>query len=532
MTLQPLYESPRGLYPFQADGVGRGYYTPDALALWDTGLGKTHLAMALAAVLFEDGLIDLVLVLAETNKIRDWVADFITFTSLTVDLYHGDKKKRTRLREAPPQVLVSTYETVKADAAMPNKELANPNMGNWLPGPMVIEWQGRRVFVVYDEVTKVRERTSGNYKAQEAFLRCMRTASDGQRTLGLTATPIESNPENVFNMGRLIVPHRVGTVAQFEHDHIVAKDPFGKPVQFKNIGFNDRVREPGVLTLREKFGDALLIKSKFDDDVKDEFPKQVEEYEAVPLGGKHLEFYRTVRSAFYDTNPTPMEERMLFGVLRQIAGHPLSLVRSKGQLAQAIVEQVGEAGLRAIGSAKEDYLSSRLERVCNVQGAKAIVFTFFGQSILPVLADRMRKDGLNVVINHGQMSSAERQVSIDALRYGDAQVFLSSDAGSRGLNLPEAHYVFNYECPLTYANLRQRNDRVHRIDSLAEIVFTETLIADDTIEEAVADLVVKRHEWHDTFIDDDDEAGEHLDAAERRRLIEFAKARTKTAKAA
>lgn len=529
MTASPhLYESPLGLYGFQARAVGRAYVSPDLLACMDAGLGKTHLGMATAAILFEDGLIDGVIVVAEMNKIRDWCRDFEAFTKLSVALYHGDRAKRAKLRALPPQVLVSTFETWRNDMAHPNTALKHPSQGNWLPGPLVEAWAGRRLLVIYDEITKVRERTNGLYKAQAAFLAAMRKTAP-TRTMGLTATPIESSPMNVFNIGRLLVPDRMGTVDDFIRDHVVAKDLFGNPCKFKNIGVNDTVREPGVPTLREKFGDTIVVKRKSDDDVKDEFPKQVEEFEAINLGARHLAFYRTVQEAFYDLNPSPMEERMLFGVLRQIAGHPLALLRSEGKLAQAIVGQVGEEGLRALGSAKADYLVSRLDRVVRIQQAKGVVFTFFGQSILPILYDRLKDEGYRVVMNHGKMSSQRRQESIDALRFGDAQIFLSSDAGSRGLNLPEAHYVWNYESPLTYANYRQRSDRVHRIDSLAEIVVTETLIANDTVEEPIADLVIRRNRWHDVFLDDEDGEGEHLSAEERRAMIRFAQKKSRAA---
>jgi SNF2 family DNA or RNA helicase len=521
-----LYKSPIGLYDFQAIGVAQAYYELDTLAVWSTGIGKTHLAMATSALLFEDDLVDLVLVTCEVNKMGDWLRDMHTFTDLEAVHYKGDKRRRGKLRQAPPQVMIGTYETIRNDAAKPGPT----KLHDYRPGPLCEALEGLRVLLVYDEVSRLGNRTSGVFRAQECLVKHLRKARPGDtRTMGLTATPIERDPANVYNEGRIITPWTVGTVQEFTHDHVVAVDFFGNPCKFHNIGPDDW---DGVTrTLKRKLSPALKIKSKSDPDVKDQFPKQVEEFEMVSLDSRHLDFYNTVRDAFYEQEWTPAEERRLFVVLRQIAGHPMSLLRSQGELAQAISGQVGEAGLHALGSAKLDYLLHRLDTVCNGQGEKAIVFTFFGQSILPLLHERIRAADLNVVVNHGQMSADRRYESIQALREGDAQVFLSSDAGSRGLNLPEATYVFNYELPLSFANYRQRNDRIHRIDSLAEIVVTESLIAANTIEEAIANMVLRRNEWHDILLGeqvlgDDDGEGAHLTADDRRKLIAFAKKRT------
>ena len=115
-----LYSSPIGLYDFQAEGVATCYLKPVILPVWDTGIGKSHLAMATAALLFEDEKIDLCLVVAERNKLErdEWPKDFDTYTSLYWRLYHGiTPKKRAEMRVALPQVLLSTYETIRGDCA-------------------------------------------------------------------------------------------------------------------------------------------------------------------------------------------------------------------------------------------------------------------------------------------------------------------------------------------------------------------------------------------------------------------------------
>jgi len=486
--------------------------------------------MALSCVLFEDNEIDHVVVVAEANKIKDWCIDYEMFTKITPTLYWGPAKKREKIRADLPQVIVTTYETAKADIAKPGRS----KLAHWTPGPLTEALSGKRVLVVYDEVTKLRTRSSGLYQAQECLLRVLRKTGKA-RVLGLTATPIERNPENAYNIGRLIAPGVLGSVQDFEDDYVV-RDMFGNP-HFKNISDSDQNRTPGVQPLRQRFGSVLKIKSKNDPDVIDQFPRKVEEFDLVAMTPRQADFYHRVRDAFFEQEWTPGEQRQLFGVLRLIAGHPLALVRSQGKIAQALTEQVGVPGLMALGSGKQDALGRYLNTVVKGQGAKAIVFTFYGQTVLPVLHEFLRASGYEVVINHGQMTPTDRQRSIDAIRYGDAEIFLSSDAGSRGLNLPEATCVLNYELPVTFANYKQRSDRVHRIDSLAKIVTINSLIVLDSIEEVIGNMVLARNRYHDLLLGDEDEDGHWTDAerlqmastvigaADRRQMIERARER-------
>lgn len=511
-----LYHSPQGLYPFQAEGVAWGVLRHANLCVWDTGLGKSHLAMASAAICFEDDLIDLCVVVCEQNKLGEWPEDFERFTGLTVGKYHGPRRKK--LLDDPPQVMVTTYETMRNDVGIKDgpRKIA--------PGPMLGWLSGKRVLVVYDEmVAKLgASRGSSNYKHHQFMLNELRKVGD-VRVLSLTATPVDRDPESTFNMIRLIYPGFC-TVNQFENDHVVYRDIYGKARKFKNLDFAE---DHGVVPLREKIAPILLVKRKTDPDVVDQFPKQVEEFTYTPLGDKHQDFYDAIVKEYASQASTPFEEAGIFTVLRQIAAHPMSLLRSHGETAQDIVRQVGVEGLEALGSTKTDRLMEYLSLVVDSQGSKAVVFTFFGQSVLPILAERIRAAGISVVVNHGAMSSTQREEAKAEFRFGEAQVFLSSDAGARGLNLPEGLYVVNYELPLTHANYIQRINRIHRIDSPHPSVTCQSLITPHTIEEGIAKLVQRGNEWNDTLLGDEDEGGEMMSAADRRRLMRIARTNLK-----
>jgi SNF2 family DNA or RNA helicase len=156
-----------------------------------------------------------------------------------------------------------------------------------------------------------------------------------------------------------------------------------------------------------------------------------------------------------------------------------------------------------------------------------VVFSFYGQSVLQILHDELTKAGYSVSINHGAMSGRDRQRSQDAFKRGETQIFLSSDAGARGLNLGIGSSLIHYEPSLTWANHEQRGNRIHRIGGTHPSVNIQMMVARDTRDERALAAMQASHQASEDAIDfdvDDDETG-FVTAAMRRRMIETAKAR-------
>lgn len=515
-----IYHSPRGLYPFQATGIADGYLRLEmhgqhdgALVVWDTGTGKTHFAMALAALLYEDDEIDAVLLVAEKGKIGEWCEDFRSFTSLTPFLHHGAGREKRFQKNGLPDVLVTTYETAKADLARFEKVAGKRGtsvVDNW----MLDEYRGLRVLVVYDEITKLKNRSSQNYKAHQHALKAMARVAH-LRVVGLTATPVEKDYEDAFNQGRLLRPDLMPTVADFEKRFVRGRDPYGRPTYRHEVMHEFA----GIMA------PLIIRKRKTDPDVIDQFPAQIEESKHLVLPDPQYAFYEAIEALgqeHLEEHDEPMPG--LWTCLRQIAGYPEGLIHSQGVLAQQIVRAFGVDYLKAVPSGKVEWL---LEHVAPIrdQGDKTVIFTFFGQSILPLLARDLRDKGHRVYVNHGAMTPQEQTDSRLGFRqHQGPAIFLSSDAGARGLNLPEATYLVEYESALTFANRTQRVNRIHRIDSTKKIVNVMTAFADYTVEDLIASKMINRNEQHDLLLDDD--AGEgFISASDRRAMLAISRGR-------
>src|ERR1700677_3382786 len=146
---------------WQTDYIARMYVMSAAMLAADMGTGKSVMALGVAGLAFEQDAIDHVLVVCEPNKLADseWPADFRRFTRIEAAAYHGPKRKK--MLDALPPAIITTYETCRDDVAkFPPKGSKSRTP---VSGPLMDALRGKRVLVIYDEITKLGRRTSNLY---------------------------------------------------------------------------------------------------------------------------------------------------------------------------------------------------------------------------------------------------------------------------------------------------------------------------------------------------------------------------------
>jgi len=456
---------------------------------------NTHLALALIALLIEDNLIDRAIVAVEGNKVDEWIDDIAEFTQLSSLKYRGSKQARqNRLRKNPgDQVVVTTYQTAREDLVEGK---------GFDPGFMMQSFEGERLLVVYDEVTVLGGRTSRTHQVHRFFAHTL-----DARLLGLTATPVTSGAESYYNLGRIFCPDLVGTVEQFHKDHVVRFNSFHQPVQFRNLD-----------VLAEKMAPVILRKRKTDPDVIDQFPKTVEDFVKVRLNEDHQALYDDLEAICEEVGE---EQRTpAFGLLCSFANHPRSILTSQSKLAEAFLERHTFEEISKATCAKTESVLRKMRSVTD-QGDQAVVFCNSVQ-VLDALYEDAKKAGISIERYHGGLSDDTREANKAAFKRGDVRVLLCSSAGERGINLPEASYIINYDVPTMHSSYIQRLSRASRIGSNAgEILVVVTFIASGSAEEACVKAWNRRNAQSDSLIDHDVDPADlyFTSASERKRMI-------------
>jgi SNF2 family DNA or RNA helicase len=493
--------------PWQYGYIARMAVMGDALLAADMGLGKSVMGLGLAGILLEHDLIDGVLIVCERNKLREWHEDFGRFTRIPAAIYHGPKRKE--LLDALPTAVITTYETCRSDVAVPPPKGSRARKLG--PGPLFKAIAGRRMLVFYDEVTKLGRRTSALYKAHYWMISQLRKGR-GARVVGASGTPLDTSIENLFNLAR-IVTTAMPTCAVFEREASSGRDPW------KNLTFGEK----GRAWFRPFIDPWILRKRKSDPDVRDTFPPLVEEARSIAMHPDQFRLYSQLEDLAWD--PVTKEHIDVPGLdvlLRQLAGDPLAVLAAgqagNSELAVMVSEEMG-AELAGCSSAKAEELIV-LADIALAAGSKILVFSFF-TTVLNAL--RKRLGDRPVFMYTGEQADADREHQKSVFKAMDGgAIMLASDAGARGINLPEISYVVEYESARTFALRQQRANRGHRMgrsDPLTVITF----VLESSLEGTRSIPSLLSRNADQDYLLRDDEAEGHVTAADRRAM--FAQAR-------
>lgn len=497
--------------PWQYEFMARSFLMRRVIVAADMGLGKTVIALGSAAIAFEKGLVDLVLVVCEANKLTDWKRECHKFTRLGCSVYHGPKRKD--LLGDLPQVLVTTYETARSDSSVfPPKGSRSRTI---LPGPLAAALKGMRVMLVYDEVTKIGHgRGSKLYKAHQWLEQQLRKDCKELRVVGLTGTPMETDLDGMFNELRIVVPHAMPTVAEFERRVVSSRHPVYKTATYK---------QDGKEWFRSLCDPHILRKRKSDPDVREYFPPLTEKFLRIEMRADQRAAYRALEDLAWDEDGNFREVPGLSTLLRQLAGDPWAVGEAartgSSALARMAAEEMTE--LETCSSAKAEELISLCDLVMS-SGGKLVVFSFF-TTVLRAL--RRRLGDRPVYLYTGEQTDADRedQKARFRAREGGA-VLLSSDAGARGINLPEASYIVEYEVARTHSLRMQRAGRGHRLGKQDPLtVITMILEASAEAKNSVPSLL-RRNADQDYILGDDGAEG-HVSARDRAMMFAMSRPR-------
>ncbi len=133
---------------------------------------------------------------------------------------------------------------------------------------------------------------------------------------------------------------------------------------------------------------------------------------------------------------------------------------------------------------KADELAALFDDLFVQPEAKAVVFSQWTRTN-DIVIRRLEARGLGYVSFHGGIPSEARPVLVERIRDDpDRRVFLSTDAGSTGLNLQHASILINMDLPWTLAILERRIARIHRRGQKRPVLIVN-FIAKGTIEEGM-----------------------------------------------
>ena len=439
-----------------------------ALLCDEVGLGKTIEAGLILAELAMRGLVRSVLVLVPPSLIEQWQGEMRR--KFSVELTSHDDPA---FREAGPAAW-GDFDKVIASIHTAKRE---PHRSAILDR----KWD----LVIIDEAHHLRNRTTQAWKFAGALRK--------QFILLLTATPVQNNLEELFNLVTLLEPGLLSTAKRFQNQFVDRRDKLTPrnvdelhgllaEVMVRNrrstvgLQFTRRLaRTESVVPStaeRELYRDVTdFVRGRLRTGTGKEKGKEKENEKGKESGPLSRMALLTLQMAMGSSSAAAA------GTLARIAENPRLGATDRERLA-------GLAG-RAAGQA-ESTKADRLLALVDDFPDKMVIFTQF-LATQEMLGRRLKGAAHDVAVFHGGLSRLEKEAAIERFR-GRSRLLLCTEAGSEGRNLQFAQAVCNFDLPWNPMKIEQRIGRLSRIGQTRDVhVFN--LVAAGTLEATVLHLL-------------------------------------------
>lgn len=121
-----------------------------------------------------------------------------------------------------------------------------------------------------------------------------------------------------------------------------------------------------------------------------------------------------------------------------------------------------------VESPARDKLDTLVELLRSLNDGKIIVFANHRESVERIYS-ALKKAGLPVGLYHGGLDQNDRENAVELLANGTTPILVSTDLGSRGLDISELSAVIHYHLPPSPEAWTHRNGRTARQDANGEI---------------------------------------------------------------
>jgi len=361
--------------------------------------------------------------------------------------------------------------------------------GQWGRHPLVIssletarhERHRRRVrganydLVIVDEAHRLRNHLTLGWK----FINDL----NPRYLLLLTATPVQNDMRELFNLATLVRPGTVGTFAQFRRDFLSGHDkraPRNTP-RLRTLLRNVMIRTRRVdtdITFQPRRVETLWVGQTADER---RLYQDVSEFVADHV---RAEEHAAHRSHYFTLVVLQKEMGSSWAAaqstLEHLARHPDGLDPRRLKALAARAEAVGR---------QQSKVRSLMRRIAGLGGQKCIVFTQF-RATQDSIVTALRETGLEPEVFHGELGWREKEEALDRFR-ATAPVLVSTEAGGEGRNLQFCQVVINYDLPWNPMRVEQRIGRVHRLGQ-QHPVRVVNLVARGTIESYVLEILDKK----------------------------------------
>lgn len=443
------------LLPYQMDGIAFAAGAGRAVLADEMGLGKTIQGVGVAEFLARFAGVQKVLVVCPASLKSQWLAEIRRFCDRSVQIVAGKTAERTAHYATGAFFTIANYEQVLRDYLDIERT----------------SWD----LIILDEAQRIK-----NWEAKTTgIIKTLRSPF----ALVLTGTPLENRLDDLYSVVEFIDDRRLGPAYRFIHGHRVVDD-HGKVLGYKNLD-----------ALRERLRPVLLRRTR--QSISLDLPPRSTEIVRIPATEEQKQMCGD-------------QMKIVSSVLRKKFISEMDLLRMQKALlmARMSADSTQLVDKQPPGySSKLDRLAELLEQLIAEPQRKIILFSEW-TSMLNLIEPLLKKLKAPFVRLDGSVPQKQRQQLVHRFQTdATCRCFLTTNAGSTGLNLQAADTVINIDLPWNPALLEQRIARAHRMGQKRKVQ-VYLLVTEGTIEENLLTTLSAKHELAAAVLDPDSDLRE------------------------
>ncbi|GAC1569581.1 MAG: DEAD/DEAH box helicase [Polyangiales bacterium] len=429
------------LLPYQLDGIAFAVGAGRAILADDMGLGKTIQGIGVAELLAREAGITRVLIVCPTSLKSQWRSEIERFSRRDVQLVLGTAADRAPQYAGDCFFTVCNYEQVLRDLLSIERA----------PWDLIVLDEGQRI------------------KNWEAATSRVVKGLKSRFALVLSGTPLENRLDDLHSVIEFVDDRRLGPAFRFMNRHRVV-DEKGKVLGYKNL---DQLRKALSPVLLRRTRESVL---------RDLPPRTTEILRIAPT-----EEQITLHNA---------HKRIVASIVAKKFISEMDLLRLRTALLMCRLS----ANSTFLVNKTEPGYSSKLERlddlfarIATEEERKVVLFSEW-TGMLDLIEPLLAKNGLRFARLDGSVPQKKRHALVHEFQSDPrCSFFITTNAGSTGLNLQAANTVVNVDLPWNPAVLEQRIARAHRMGQKRPVqVFL--LVTEETIEESLLTTLANKRE--------------------------------------
>jgi SNF2 family DNA or RNA helicase len=502
------------LHPYQESAVDRAVERGSLLIAYTMGLGKTLVALATIEELIAAGEVKQSLLVVPAGLKWQWAESIAKHTDIP--------SRRVQLRKGVYIWVPEQSACVVVDGTPDRRKKAYQEALKFKPEFIIVSYeQVRNDFrwirklkpdcIVLDEASAIK-----GFRAKRTKLA---KRLDAPFRYALTGTPVENRPEELYSIMEWVDPKVLGRFDLFDRSFVVRND-WGGVVRYKNLQ-----------VLNKKISTAMVRRTRTDPDVARYLPRVQETVKQVSLHPKLRPLYKRISAdlsaALAEANMTQSFDLTQYyagtltnevgsaagnimartSALLMLCDDPRLLQRSAEKYVRgdgegsAYAAELHEAGLLVDApSVKLETIAADVYDILESEpDSKVILFSFY-KDMVAGLVDLLI--GVGRVTYTGDMNVKQKAAArVQFQTDPDVRLFISSDAGGYGVDLPQANYLINVDLAWSAGKMDQRNGRHVRVGSNFEQVYIVNYLIEGSIEERTYEMLALKRQVASATLD-------------------------------